>query len=101
MLQNLLDDSIIFYRDTFEIRDGTIPVSATYDVTFQYETYFTVTALADEAFTIYLSGGGRSESFSFYSGDYVSSHKNIYTNIDDYSPVSNYNMEGYLFQLIL
>ncbi len=34
--------------------------------------------------------------FSFYAGDYVSGNKKIYTNIDDYNPVSNSVMEGSL-----
>jgi len=33
---------------------------------------------------------------SFYSGDYVSSHKDIFTNIDALNPLANYNVEGTL-----
>ncbi|KAA3609872.1 MAG: TonB-dependent receptor [Calditrichaeota bacterium] len=33
---------------------------------------------------------------SFYSGDYISDHKDIYTNIDDVNPFSKYNVEGSL-----
>jgi len=33
---------------------------------------------------------------SFYSGDYISSHKDIYTNIDDINPLAKYVAEGTL-----
>lgn len=33
---------------------------------------------------------------SFYSGDYISGHENIYTNINDVNPTANYNFEGTL-----
>lgn len=33
---------------------------------------------------------------SFYSGDYISSHKDIFVNIDDINPFANHNLEGTL-----
>jgi outer membrane receptor protein involved in Fe transport len=34
--------------------------------------------------------------FSFYSGDYLSSRKNVYTNINNISPKDVYNVQGFL-----
>lgn len=33
-------------------------------------------------------------NIEIWTGDYVSNHKNIFWNIDDFSPVSNYNFQG-------
>jgi outer membrane receptor protein involved in Fe transport len=35
-------------------------------------------------------------SFMAYADDYLSSHNDIFTNIDDYNPVANYNIQGSL-----
>jgi hypothetical protein len=68
MLENLLDARIPFYRDSIEIHRGNIPVSQSYVATFTFDTFFTVTAIADTNVTITLSGDDRSELFNFYAG---------------------------------
>jgi len=35
-------------------------------------------------------------NFSFYTGDYISTHKNVFTNIDHISPTNVYNIQGNL-----
>ncbi len=41
-----------------------------------------------------IAGDNLEGNFSFYSGDYVSSHKDIFTNIDSIRPTNVYNVEG-------
>ena len=41
-----------------------------------------------------IAGDKLDGNFSFYSGDYVSSHKSIFTNIDHISPKNVYNFQG-------
>jgi len=73
MLENLLDTNVSFYRDSFDILKGTIPTSATYSISFDYETFFSVTATSSEDTTIYLTGD-RTEAFSFYA-NYEEAHQ--------------------------
>ncbi|MCK9211852.1 MAG: TonB-dependent receptor [Ignavibacteriaceae bacterium] len=41
-----------------------------------------------------IAGDKLDGNFSFYSGDYVSTHKNIFTNINHISPTNVYNVQG-------
>ena len=41
-----------------------------------------------------IAGDKLDGNISFYSGDYVSSHKDIFTNIDHISPTNVYNIQG-------
>lgn len=43
-----------------------------------------------------IAGNKLTARFSGYSGDYVSSHSNLFQHIEDVSPTSNYNFQGSL-----